>query len=310
MDRFRAMELFIGSVDEGSFSAAGRRFGLSPASVSRHIGELEAALGAQLLNRTTRALVLTEAGEVYFERARRILDDLREADADAAALQSTPQGVLRVHSRMLFGITVVTPLLPKFQAAYPQLRIELRLSERSMQWREDEFDIDLRIAPSQDAGVVQRRLLSSERILVASPDYIARMPPLRQPSDILAQNCLTYWIGPEEGVVWRFMSAAGLEEIPLQAALTVNNGEVLRQLARAGNGIALLDDYTVAEELRSGHLQRLLPSYKVTNTTFESGIYAAYRQTPYLPEKIRVFLDFLVANIPRTLRQKAAGKKR
>ncbi len=298
MSRLQAMELFISAVREGSFSAAGRRAGLSPASVSRHVAALEAALNTQLLNRTSRSLTLTDAGREYLARLEPALQNIAEAEAAAAALQATPRGTLRVHSRMMFGMRVVTPLIPAFQARYPALRVELRLSEQPAHLAEDEFDIDLRIGPPPDSALMQRRLLRSERILVASPDYVARMPPIRVPRDLLAQRCLAYWLRPED-VVWRFMTEGRLEELPIPAQFSSNNGEVLRQMAIAGHGIALLDDYTVQDELRERRLVRLLPRSRVTNTSFDLGIYAVFRHSSLLPAKTRAFLDFLAAEIPR-----------
>src|SRR5438477_10063082 len=155
MNRLQAMELFVSSVREGSFSAAGRRAGLSPASVSRYVGELEAQLGVQLINRSTRHLGLTEAGKIFFQRTEQVLHGIEDAEAAALALQSTPRGTLRVHSRMLFGMTVVMPLMPQFQKMYPELKVELNLSERRIQLREEDFDVDLRIAAPKDESLMQ-----------------------------------------------------------------------------------------------------------------------------------------------------------
>jgi DNA-binding transcriptional LysR family regulator len=179
----QAMELFVSAVREGSFSAAGRRCGLSPASVSRHIGGLETRLGVQLLNRTTRHLALTEAGKAYLQRIETALHGIEDAEAAALALQTTPRGTLRIHSRTLFGMTVLTPLLPRFQKLYPELKVELRLSERRVQLREDDFDIDLQIAAPKDPSLMQRRLLTAERILVAAPR--AGRPRCAQLPDLL-----------------------------------------------------------------------------------------------------------------------------
>jgi DNA-binding transcriptional LysR family regulator len=298
MSRLQAMELLVATVREGSFSAAGRRAGLSPASVSRHIAELEAQLGVQLLNRTTRHLSLTEAGRIYAQRVEQVLHSIEDAEAAALALQATPRGTLRVHSRTMFGTTVLTPLLPKFQKQYPDLKVELRLSERRIQLREEEFDVDLQIAAPRDPSLMQRRLLVSERILVASPEYVARMPTLRDPDGLAAHHCLTYWLGPED-VVWKFMRKGTLQEMIVPSSFSSNNGHVLKQLAVMGHGIALLDDYTVADELACGGLVRLLRSYAVTNSSFDEGIYATFLQTSYLAEKIRVFLDFMTENVSR-----------
>ena len=298
MSKLQAMELFVIAVREGSFSAAGRRNGLSPASVSRRIGELEARLGVQLFNRTTRHLALTEAGKAYLQRVEPALHSIEDAEAAALALQSTPRGTLRVHSRMLFGMTIVMPLMPQFQKMYPELKVELSLSERRIQLREEDFDIDLRIAAPKDESLMQRRLLAAERILVAAPDYIARTPAVREPDDLVKHNCLTYWMGAND-VVWRFMRKGKLKEMTVPSSFSANNGYVLHQLAVMGHGIALLDDYTVSSEIERGQLRRLLPGYRVTNSTFDEGIYATFLQTDYLPGKIRAFVDFLAAQRAR-----------
>ena len=304
MNRLQAMELFVSAVREGSFSAAGRRVGLSPASVSRHIGELEAQLGVQLLNRSTRHLGLTDAGKIYFQRTEQVLHGIEDAEAAALSLQTAPRGTLRVHSRTLFGIKVLSRLIPGFQKLYPDLKVELRLSERRPQLREDEFDVDFQIQAAKDPALMQRRLLRSERILVASPGYDGRMPKLREPEDITRHHCLTYWMGPDD-VVWKFMRRNNLREIVVPSSLSSNNGVVLCDLAVTGHGIALLDDYTVAEELKSKRLVRLLPGFRVTNSTFDEGIYATFLQSSYLPEKIRVFVDYMAENVPKQIKRSA-----
>ena len=307
MNRLQAMELFVSTVREGSFSAAGRRAGLSPASVSRYIGELETQLGVQLFNRSTRHLGLTEAGKIFFQRTEQVLQGIEDAEAAALALQSAPRGTLRIHSRTMFGIKVLSPLMPEFQKLYPELKVELRLSERRAQLREEEFDVDFQIAAPKDPGLMQRRLLRSERILVAAPDYVARMPKLRQPSDLTAHNCLTYWMGPDD-VVWKFMRKGKLSEIVVPSTFGSNNGIILCDLAVQGHGIALLDDYTVAGELKAGKLVRLMPGFQVTNSSFDEGIYATFLESSYLPEKIRVFVDYMAEQVP--LRVKKAGSNR
>lgn len=306
MRRLQAMELFASAVREGSFSAAGRRAGLSPASVSRQVAALEAALNIQLLNRTSRSLALTDAGREYLARLEPILQNIAEAEAAAAALQTTPRGTLRVHSRLMFGMRVVSPLIPAFQERYPALRVELRLAEHPARMTEDDVDIDLRIGAPPEAQLMQRRLLRSERVLVASPGYLARKPPVTVPRDLLAHDCLAYWLAPED-VVWRFLTAAGLEELRIAAHFSSNNGEVLRRMALAGHGIALLDDYTVQQDIATGRLVRLLPGLRVTNTGFDLGIYAVFRQASLLPAKTRAFLDFLVEAMPGVIGRAAEG---
>jgi DNA-binding transcriptional LysR family regulator len=288
------MELFVWSVRQGSFSGASRQAGLSPASVSRHIAQLEASLGVQLLNRTSRKLALTEAGQAYFERIEPALESIREAKAAAGAFQATPSGTLRVHSRMMFGIRIIGPLIPCFQALYPSVRVELRLTEQPANLTVEELDVEFCIGQPPDSSLRQRLILASERFLVASPAYLSRMPPLSQPSDVMAHACLTYRLGPEEPV-WRFLADGRLDEIAVPSAFSTNNGEVLRTLAMLGHGIALLDDYTVQPDIDAGRLVRLYSAHRVTNTQFRGGIYAVFHDSGFVPAKLQAFLDFLSA---------------
>lgn len=296
MDRLQAMELFIAAARHGSFSEAARQGSLSPASVSRIIGEFEERLRVQLFNRTTRSLSLTEAGVAYLRRIGPILEGIREADSEVGAFQHRPSGTLRVHSRQMFGNRVLTPLLPGFHAAYPDLRVELHLVERPayLNHQDSDIDVEIRIGRPLDPALRQRLILPSERILVASPGYLAKAPPIEKPADLRVHRCLVYLIGPEEPV-WRFSDGGMLEEIVMQPTTSTNSGEVLRSLALVGHGIALLDDYTVDADIRAGKLKRLLPSIRVTNASFKTGqgIYAVFRAAEFVPAKIQVFLNYL-----------------
>ena len=292
MDKLRAMELLVAAASNGSFSAAGRRFNLSPASVSRHITELETHIGVTLVHRSTRNLTLSEAGKTYVARAESIIAGIRSAEADAASLQDTPQGVLRVHSRTMFGVAVLAKLQTEFARSYPEVIVELHLSERPIRLREDGFDLDFCIAPPQEAGLMRRRLFASERVLIAAPDYLARTSLPVIPSDLIQHACLPYLLG-HDVVYWRFVKEDQAEDLPVPTAFGSNNGQVLLECARQGHGIALLDEYTVAQDIQEGRLVRVLQDYAVTNTTFEEGIYAAFLETVQVPTKLRVYLDFV-----------------
>jgi DNA-binding transcriptional LysR family regulator len=305
MGRLQAMQLFADTVRLGSFSKAARHAGLSPGSVSRRISELEQRLGVQLFSRTTRQIALTEAGRVYFQHIDKVLEGIAEAENAAAALQETPRGTLRIHSRTLFGLLVLGRLIPLFRKRFPDIKVELRMSERPIQLRDEDCDIDFRIAPPRDAGLMQRKLFSSQRLLIASPAYLASHPPIRCPADLHGHTCLAYLIGQEEPV-WRFLRGGKLEEITTPASFSVNNGMLLRDLSIAGHGIAMLDDYTVTDALESGALVRVLNDYQVTNTTFDEGMYATYLEVAHVPEKIRVFLDFVVEGLKPILARRNA----
>jgi DNA-binding transcriptional LysR family regulator len=308
MDKLRAMALFVATAERGSFSAAGRLYGLSPASVSRHINELEGDLGVTLIHRSTRALNLTESGLNYLHDARDILAKVRAAETAVADQNDQPRGLLRVHSRTMFGVSVLAPLQPAFAAHYPDLVVDLHLSEKPARMREDGFDLDFRIAPPAEHGLIRRRLFLSRRILVAAPAYLSVRPPVARPRDLLAHACLTYWINHER-VCWRFRDVNRVEEIDIPSAFSSNNGLVLLTMALAGKGIALLDDYTVNDHLKSGALVQVLPDLRVTNSTFEEGIFVTYNETPFMPAKLRCYIDYVVEHWGRALQRRDTGEE-
>ncbi len=310
MNRLQGMQLFAAAARLGSFSEAGRQSGLSPASVSRIIGDFEATLRVQLFNRTSRSLALTEAGETYLRRIEPILDGIRMADAEAGAFQTRPSGRLRVHSRLMFGNRVLAPLIPAFQAANPEVTVDLLLAERhaDLSHYDTAIDVEVRIGSSPDPMLESELILATERVLVASPGYLDRAPPLARPTDLTGHQCLVYRIGTEEPV-WRFARDGILEEVSIRALTATNSGEVLRMLALAGHGIALLDDYTVQSDLDTGRLRRILADRAVTNSTFQygRGIHAVFRRTDYVPAKIRAFIDFFTADRVRTQLRAGSG---
>lgn len=302
MDKLRAMALYVATAERGSFSAAGRLYGMSPASVSRHINELESALGVTLIHRSTRSLSLTESGLNYLHDARDILSKVRAAETAVADQNEQPRGLLRVHSRTMFGVSVLSRLQPSFSALYPDLVVDLHLSEKPVRLREDGFDLDFRIAPPAEHGLIRRRLFLSRRVLVAAPSYLATRPPVSDPRDLTAHACLTYWINHER-VCWRFRDGDSELELDISSAFSSNNGLVLLNMALAGRGIALLDDYTVNEYLETGALVNVLPDRRVTNTTFEEGIFVTYSETPFMPTKLRCYIDYVVEHWGKALQR-------
>lgn len=296
MDRLRAMELFLSVSRTQSFSETARLFGMSATSVSRFITELENELNVKLLLRSTRQVVLNEAGQEYARQLEAILWSINEAHNNITAIQSAPKGVLRLHSRTMFGVGVLPPLIAEFRLQYPEIHIELILGEKKADLHAQQIDIDFRIAPPVEAGLKRRILFKSERYLVASPAYLAARPAMREPAAIADQQCLAYLL-PGDNYVWRFLSPEGTQEISFTPRHVASNGMVLLELAKLGEGIALLDDYTVSGDIERGTLVRLLPEYKITNTTFEEGIYATIVDTPMIPAKIRLFLDFVASRV-------------
>lgn len=296
MDRLRAMELFLSISQTQSFSETGRCFGISATAVSRSITELEKELSVKLLLRSTRQVVLTESGQEYARQLEGILWQLNELRANVSAISHAPQGLLRVHSRMMFGLGVLPPIIAEFSKLYPDIHIELTLAETQADLRRSQVDIDFRISPPVEAGVKRRMLFQSNRYLVASAEYVAARPPLKNPEDILQHDCLAYY-RPGNEYTWIFKEDEQQQTIALKPRHVSNTGNALLELARLGQGLALLDDYTVHTDIVQGRLVRLLPQYRITNTSFGQGMFATISDTPIIPAKIRLFLDFVAERV-------------
>jgi len=301
MDWLQPMRIFVSVVQNGSLSSAGRQLGLSPASVSRHISALEESLGCRLVNRTSRKLTLTEAGELYFARVEQILQQVAEAKDSVSQLQTMPRGTLRVHSRMLVGQLHIAPALPAFLAQNPEVKVDLLLSNRVVDLVEQNIDIDVRIGKLIDSSLVARQLAVSERILCAAPSYLASRPAIAKPADIAAHNCLTYRINLGR-TVWRFIDQRGvLEEIAVTGNLQSDNGHALLTAALGGAGAALMPDWAIRDELASGRLRRLLPHYRISHVEFDNGVYAVFQKSRHMSAKVRVFIEFLAATFRERL---------
>ncbi len=290
------MEYFLSVSRSRSFTETARQFAVSATSVSRLITDLEQELNVKLLLRSTRQVMLTEAGQEYAHQLEDILWSINHAHNSITAISASPQGLLRVHSRVMFGVGVLTPLIARFRTQYPDIKIELLLSETHADLRQQQIDIDFRISPPVEAGLKRRILFKSERYLVASPDYISTMPELVTPAQLSNHACLCYQKPGERYICW-YLSEKGTKEVTMQPRHISNNGIALLELARLGEGIALLDDNTVANDIAQGRLVRLLPEFRVTNSSFEDGIYATIQDTPIIPAKIRTFLDFVASEV-------------
>ncbi|WP_232431486.1 LysR family transcriptional regulator [Cupriavidus sp. UYPR2.512] len=296
MDRLRAMELFLSISKTESFSETARHFGVSATSVSRMITDFETELNVKLLMRSTRQVVLTEAGQEYARELEGILWNIGQAHRNITEIRSAPKGTLRVHSRMMFGLGVLPPLVAAFRKQYPDIHIELVLSETKIDQRRSNFDIDFRISPPVEAGLKRRILFRSERYLVASPAYLESRSAPTRPEDILQHDCMAYLL-PGNQHSWLFKRGESVEEVGFKPRHVTNSGVALLEWARLGEGIALLDDYTVHNDISRGTLVRLLPEFRVTNTTFEEGMYATILDTAMIPAKIRLFLDFVASHV-------------
>jgi len=291
-DRARELELFAAVVAGGSFSAAGRQLGLTPSAVGRAIDRIEARLGVRLLLRTTRALRLTAEGQAYLGAARRILADLDDAE-QAIADQGAPRGRLRVSAALSHGRLCVVPLLGTFSKAFPQILVDISLTDQIVDVAAGQADVAVRFGPLADSGLTARRLGSSGRVIVASPDYLARHGTPRAPEDLQSHNCLNFNFRRAEPV-WPFRRDGVDFALSVQGNIEANNGETLAQLASAGVGIARVGAFSVADEIADG---RLVPILEPFNPGDVETVHALFVGGANTPARVRVFVDFLAREL-------------
>jgi len=297
----QTVKVFESVIQNGSLSAAGRRLGLSPASISRHIKHLEDRLGVRLLNRTSRRLSLTEAGRLYFDKVENILTLIDDAEQSVVQLHSVPRGTLRVHSRMVIGQQFVVPSLKKFIGMYPEIAVDLQMSNFPVDIVARGIDVDIRMGKLADSSLVARKLANSERLLCASPEYLDSHPPIETPLDLVNHSCLTYRLNLGMPV-WRFRRDGEPDvEIPVKGCFQSDNGEAILTATLDGLGISMMNDWSVREPLADGRLVRIFEDYTVSFSEFENGIYAVFQKSKHLPIKTRLFVDFITAELKERL---------
>lgn len=290
MDITYGMKILLQVVDSGSFARAAESLGLSNAAVTRQISALEAHIGARLLNRTTRRLSLTEAGAEYCVRARAILEQIAEAESNAAAGTVHPTGTLKFSAPLSFGVLRLAEELPLFRARYPKLKLDIDLSDRVVDLANEGFDVALRIATELENRLIARRIAPIDMVLCAAPDYLRRRSAPKEPADLASHEVLSYkylWSGDD----WAFTDATGdTVTVRVHPAVHATNGDLLRRLAVAGGGIILQPEFIVAEDLRHGRLLRLLEDLQAPAFS----LYAVYLSHQHLPARVRAFIDFLL----------------
>jgi len=289
MDKLSSLKAFVKVVELGSFSEAGRQLRLSRSAVSKYIADLENDLGVQLLNRTTRQASPTENGQAYFERALSILADLDAADQMVAHQQSTPRGLLRVNAPMSFGTIKLGPALADFMALYPEMQIQLVLTDEHVDPVQEGLDVTLRIAELESSSLIARRIMPIARVVCASPDYLAAHGTPKHPSELRRHKLLTYGF-LLTGNQWKLSGPDGDHWVQPDWTLCANNAEVLRDAAVKHRGVALLPAFLAEQQLKSGALRIILPDYKSPLIA----LYAIYPPTRHLTMKVRLFIDFLV----------------
>ncbi|OZS43800.1 transcriptional regulator [Photobacterium sanguinicancri] len=295
MKMITRLQYFNCVVETGSISEASRLFDIQPSSVSRQLVALEAELGVRLLNRTTRSVGLTEAGQTFYRYSQRVVAELEEAKKAVNDLQESPRGHLKVSMTVGFGECVVLPLLPKFRQQYPEINVELELTERVVDFVDENIDIAIRSGRLPDSNLIAKRLADNNFLLCASPEYLSGKRDLQSPTQLADFDCIRYgYAGWRD---WFLMDGGSPTRLQINPNLTINTVNGQKQLVLNHAGLALLPLWAVHDELRKGTVIQVLPDFVFSPYDVMSSTYALYLKRELVSPKIRVFIDFISQHI-------------
>lgn len=294
MDRLNSMMAFVSAVETGSFAAAAEAMGVSPQMVAKHVSYLEARMGTRLLNRTTRQQGLTGIGRTYYERCKVVLAELNWAESLAEEARGVPRGRLRINAPVSFGTSILTPIVANYLREYPEVEIDLVLSDRFVDPIDEEFEAVFRIGPLDTTTFKAIEISPFVIIPCASPAYLGERAALVKPADLAQHECLSYAHSPTRVVTeWNFIRDGSTFTTPIRSRLKVNNAAALIAAALAGFGIALVAKELAQELLSSGRLIRVLPEYEIKPRPIHIIVQTDRRPTP----KLTSFLDFVTCRI-------------
>lgn len=292
MDRLKAMRLFRAVQETGSFALAAEREGISAPALSRQIANLESHLGARLFNRTTRRLSLTETGLHYLSRTEVILDAIDEAEAEAGRQHINPHGLLRISAPLSYTIAELGPVLASFSERYPDLSLDIDMSDRTVDIVHEGVDVALRISAMPAPNLIARKLADIHMVICAAPKYLADKGEPEAPEDLNAHTLLMYSYF-NQGYTFQFRRDEQQLSMSLTGGITANNGDILRELAIAGRGLTIQPDFVVRDAIERGELCPVLQQWQMERF----GVFAVYASRQHLPAKIRVFIDHLVQHL-------------
>ncbi|WP_313699109.1 LysR family transcriptional regulator [Achromobacter sp.] len=275
----------------GGMSAAARELDVTPAAVSKRLAQIEARLGVRLFNRSTRRLSLTAEGEVYLENARRILGEIDDLDALIASRQAAPRGLLKVNAPLGFGRSYIAPAIAEFAQQYPEVSLQLQLTDRPADFVREAFDVAVRFGDLPDTSLIARKIAPNRRLVCASPGYLKKHGTPTTPHDLARHQCIVLRQNDAAYGLWRFTKGRRSETVKVRGNLSSNDGEVTLTWGLAGLGILQRAEWDLARYLRSGRLVQVLQDYALP----QADIYAVFPERHHLSAKVRVFVDFLVA---------------
>jgi DNA-binding transcriptional LysR family regulator len=287
-ERAEEMTVFVRAVELGGFSAAARALGLTPSAVSKGISRLEDRLGVRLLNRTTRSLTTTPEGATFFERSRRILADIEEAEQEITRFRSAPRGLLRLHVSVAFGLHQLPPVLPEFMRRYPEVELDITMIDREPDFAEEGIDVAVRSGEVSDQSLIARRICLMERVICAAPSYLKKHGVPRSADDLLRHNCI---LVTSHSAVWPFNAPGGPRGVKVGGKITANNAETAVQLAILGLGVIRLGDILVGDPLRR---KQLVPLLVNAHHVEPVPIHALYLPGRHRSPKVAAMVDFLL----------------
>lgn len=288
-----SLRTFLNVCDAGGFAPVARSAGLAPSSVSRAMAALEAELGVRLFHRSTRQLTLTDAGEALKLRAGDLIAELEAIQAQMSQTQAKPEGRVRLSASASYGQHVLLPLLPRFQDRYPDIRLDLQLTDARVNLIEDRIDLALRHGPLDEASLICRRLRSVRYHAVASSDYLESAGEINKPGDLSGHAIITF---PLEGfgTQWTFQKGKKTERVPVSPCMTISNALALRRAAETGMGVSLLADWTVENAIKRERLINLLPDWEISAGRTDPAIWLIYLSRKHQPAAVRAVRDFLI----------------
>jgi DNA-binding transcriptional LysR family regulator len=289
-DKLRSMQVFVSAAMTGSFAAAAQELGMSAVMVGKHVQALEQQLGARLIERTTRRQTLTEIGAAYLERCNDVLAGVDAADRVAEQLRTEPQGRLRISAPATYGEQRLTPVIGEYAALYPQVNIDLVLSNRVIDMAEEGMDVAIRSGPLADTGLIARPLRPGHVLVAASPDYLKRRGTPRHPSDLAKHNCLVF---AGASPAWRFQRGSEQVEVAARGSLVSNTGTSLVTAAIAGMGVVVQADLLMEPAMEAGRLVRLLPKWELPSRP----LHIVRRPESRPSAKVRSFVDFVLERL-------------
>jgi DNA-binding transcriptional LysR family regulator len=298
MPYLESLRVFVRVVELGSITSGGRDLRLTPAVASNRVKELESRLGVRLFNRTTRNLSPTEVGKVFYDHARKVIEALEDAEAVVAGFSDSPRGTIRVTAPLGVGRRIIAPLIPAFTAQYPDVDVRLRLSDRNVDLLEDGLDVAFVLGELKDSNLKLRKIADCDRVLVASPEYLAKAGTPRTPDDLLkGHNCLLLRFPRSPEYFWTLRTPKGARKIEATGRFDADDGDVLTQWALEGAGIANKVRFDVAQHLESGALVEVLPDTPPLPAAFG----CLYPHRKFQDPKVRLFVDHMSSESRRRI---------